>query len=386
MTMFIHKIRHIIDFFDNRGLDSLFLACISSLLIIGLVMVASSTADFAEAKFSNPLFFFNKQVIFILLGLFVLYVISHIKIDFYYDYGPLFLLLSLLISLSVHIPGLGVTVNGATRWIDLGFFTLQVSEVSRLFFFIWLSGYIVRNDFNKDYIKLFMFLALLMIIIVFQRDFGSMILLFTAFIIFSFLLNIKLINLFKVIIVSIIPIILLIILYPYRVKRMLAFVNPWSDPQGSGYQIIASQIALSSGGFFGQGLGSSMQKLFYLPEQYNDFILAIIGEELGFIFLIFLLLLYLILFSRIFIFYKKTQKISEFSSNIVLSIILLMLIQTVIHILVNIGLFPTKGMGLPFISYGGTNLLLMFSYIGLLIRIQIENKQSHSQAVHRVLK
>ena len=386
MTMFIHKIRHIIDFFDNRGLDSLFLACISSLLIIGLVMVASSTADFAEAKFSNPLFFFNKQVIFILLGLFVLYVISHIKIDFYYDYGPLFLLLSLLISLSVHIPGLGVTVNGATRWIDLGFFTLQVSEVSRLFFFIWLSGYIVRNDFNKDYIKLFMFLALLMIIIVFQRDFGSMILLFTAFIIFSFLLNIKLINLFKVIIVSIIPIILLIILYPYRVKRMLAFVNPWSDPQGSGYQIIASQIALSSGGFFGQGLGSSMQKLFYLPEQYNDFILAIIGEELGFIFLIFLLLLYLILFSRIFIFYKKTQKISEFSSNIVLSIILLMLIQTVIHILVNIGLFPTKGMGLPFISYGGTNLLLMFSYIGLLIRIQIENKQSHSQAVHRVFK
>jgi len=384
--MLIQKVREIIDFFDNRGLDSLFLACISSLIIIGLVMVASSTADFAATKFNNPLFFFNKQLIFILLGLVVLYVISHIKIDFYYDYGQLFLLISLLISLSVHIPGLGVTVNGATRWIDLGFFTLQVSEISRLFFFIWLSGYIVRNDFNKDYIKLFMFLALLMIIIVFQRDFGSMIVLFTSFIIFSYLLNIRLVNLFKVILASIIPIVLLIILYPYRVKRMIAFMNPWSDPQGSGYQIIASQIALSSGGFFGQGLGSSMQKLFYLPEQYNDFILAIIGEELGFIFLIFLLLLYLILFSRIYIFYKKTQKVSEFSSNLVLSIILLMLIQTIIHILVNVGLFPTKGMGLPFISYGGTNLLLMFTYIGLLIRIQIENKQSHSQAVHRVFK
>ena len=380
--MLIQRVREIIDFFDNRGLDSLFLACISSLIIIGLVMVASSTADFAATKFNNPLFFFNKQLIFILLGLVVLYVISHIKIDFYYDYGQLFLLISLLISLSVHIPGLGVTVNGATRWIDLGFFTLQVSEISRLFFFIWLSGYIVRNDFNKDYIKLFMFLALLMIIIVFQRDFGSMIVLFTSFIIFSYLLNIRLVNLFKVILASIIPIFLLIILYPYRVKRMIAFMNPWSDPQGSGYQIIASQIALSSGGFFGQGLGSSMQKLFYLPEQYNDFILAIIGEELGFIFLIFLLLLYLILFSRIYIFYKKTQKVSEFSSNLVLSIILLMLIQTIIHILVNVGLFPTKGMGLPFISYGGTNLLLMFTYIGILIRIQIENKQSHSQAVH----
>ena len=381
--MFLQKIRDIIDFFDNRGLDSLFLACVSSLIIVGLVMVTSSTADFAATKFSNPLFFFKKQLIFIVLGLFILYIISHIKINLYYDYGQLFLLVSFVISLLVHLPGIGVTVNGATRWINFGFFTLQVSEISRLFFFIWLSGYVVRNDFNKDYLKLFMFLAILMIIIVFQRDFGSMILLFSTFLIFSFLLNVKLINIFKVISISIIPIILLIILYPYRVKRLLAFVNPWSDPQGSGYQIIASQIALSSGGFFGQGLGSSMQKLFYLPEQYNDFILAIIGEELGFIFLIFLLLLYLILFSRILIFYKKTSQISEFSSNLILSIVLLMMIQTIIHILVNIGLFPTKGMGLPFISYGGTNLLLMFTYIGILIRIQIENKQSHSQAVHR---
>ena len=384
--MFIQKIREIIDFFDNRGLDSLFLACISSLIIIGLVMVASSTADFAATKFSNPLFFLKKQLIFILLGFVVLYVLSHIKIDFYYDYGQLFLLLAFFISLLVHIPGLGVTVNGATRWINFGFFTLQVSEISRLFFFIWLSGYIVRHDFNKDYFKLFMFLTLLMIIIVFQRDFGSMILLFISFLIFSFLLNIKFINLFKVISLSIIPIVLLILLYPYRVQRLLAFVNPWSDPQGSGYQIIASQIALSSGGYFGQGLGSSMQKLFYLPEQYNDFILAIIGEELGFIFLFFLILLYVILFSRIIIFYKKTREISEFSSNLILSIVLLMMIQTIIHILVNIGLFPTKGMGLPFISYGGTNLLLMFTYIGLLIRIQIENKQSHSQAIHRGFK
>ena len=187
-------------------------------------------------------------------------------------------------------------------------------------------------------------------------------------------------NLIKILSISVLPIFLLIFLYPYRVQRLLAFIDPWSDPQGSGYQIIASQIALSSGGLFGQGLGSSTQKLFYLPEQYNDFILAIIGEELGFIFLVILLVLYFLLFSRIFIFYKKTSKISEFSSNVILSIVLLMLIQTMIHVLVNIGLFPTKGMGLPFISYGGTNLLLMFTYIGILIRIQIENKQTYSQA------
>jgi cell division protein FtsW len=382
----MEKLKNIINFFDNRGLDSLFLACVTSLIIIGLVMVTSSTVDFAATKFSNPLFFFKKQLIFIILGLVVLYVITHIKTNFYYDYGKYFLLLSLIISLLVHIPGLGVTINGATRWINLGFFTLQVSEVSRLFFFIWLSGYISRNDFNKNYLKIFLFLSILMLAIVSQRDFGSMILLFVAFIIFSFLSHVKIIHLLKVVLLAIIPILLLIIMYPYRIQRLLAFISPWDDPQGSGYQIIASQIALSSGGYFGQGLGSSMQKLFYLPEQYNDFILAIIGEELGFIFLIFILLLYVIIFWRIIIFYKITSNVSKFSSNLILGIILLMMIQTVIHVLVNIGLFPTKGMGLPFISYGGTNLLLMFTYIGILIRIQIENKQSHSQAVHRSIE
>ena len=384
--MFMEKLKNIINFFDNRGLDSLFLACVTGLIIIGLVMVTSSTVDFAAAKFSNPLFFFKKQLIFIILGLVVLYVITHIKTNFYYDYGKYFLLLSLILSLLVHIPGLGVTINGATRWINLGFFTLQVSEVSRFFFFIWLSGYIVRNDFNKNYLKIFLFLSILMLAIVSQRDFGSMILLFVAFIIFSFLSYVKFTHLLKVVLLAIIPILLLIIMYPYRIQRLLAFISPWDDPQGSGYQIIASQIALSSGGYFGQGLGSSMQKLFYLPEQYNDFILAIIGEELGFVFLIFILLLYVIIFWRIIIFYNITSNISKFSSNLILGIILLIMIQTIIHVLVNIGLFPTKGMGLPFISYGGTNLLLMFTYIGILIRIQIENKQSHSQAVHRSIE
>ncbi len=379
--MLVNRIRNIIEFFDSRGLDLLFLACVTSLILIGLIMVASSTVDFAAAKFSNPLFFLKKHFIFIILGLLVLSIVARIKVKFYYDYGQYFLLLAIILSLLVHIPGLGTTINGATRWIDLGFFTLQISEISRLFFFLWLSGYITRNDFDKNYLKVFVFLSILMLVIVSQRDFGSMILLFLAFITFSFLSNLRIMNLIKILSISVLPIFLLIFLYPYRVQRLLAFIDPWSDPQGSGYQIIASQIALSSGGLFGQGLGSSTQKLFYLPEQYNDFILAIIGEELGFIFLVILLVLYFLFFSRIFIFYNKTSKISQFSSNIILSIVLLMFIQTMIHILVNIGLFPTKGMGLPFISYGGTNLLLMFTYIGILIRIQIENKQIFSQAV-----
>ena len=179
--MFANKIRNVIDFFDNRGLDSLFLSCVISLILIGLVMVASSTVDFAAAKFSNPLFFLKKHLIFILLGLMVLYIVARVKMKFYYDYGQYFLIFSVILSLIVHIPGLGLTINGATRWINFGFFTLQISEISRLFFFIWLSGYITRNEFDKNYLKIFILLSILMSVIVFQRDFGSMILLFPYF-------------------------------------------------------------------------------------------------------------------------------------------------------------------------------------------------------------
>ena len=148
--MLASKIKKLLNSFDNRGLDSLFIACVTSLILIGLVMVASSTIDFAAAKFSNPLFFLKKHLIFIFLGVLVLYIVARIKMKFYFDYGQYFLIASIILSLLVHIPGLGLTINGATRWINLGFFTLQISEVSRLFFFIWLSGYITRNNFDKN--------------------------------------------------------------------------------------------------------------------------------------------------------------------------------------------------------------------------------------------
>ena len=227
--MLANKIRNIIEFFDNRGLDSLFLACITSLILIGLIMVTSSTVDFAAAKFSNPLFFLKKHFIFIILGLLVLSIVARIKVKFYYDYGQYFLILAIILSLLVHVPGLGKTVNGATRWIDLGFFTLQISEISRLFFFLWLSGYITRNDFDKNYLKVFIYLSILMLVIVSQRDFGSMILLFLVFIAFSFLSNLRIMNLIKILSISVLPIFLLIFLYPYRVQRLWAFIDPWSD-------------------------------------------------------------------------------------------------------------------------------------------------------------
>ena len=167
-------------------------------------------------------------------------------------------------------------------------------------------------------------------------------------------------------------------------RRITSFLNPWDDPTGSGYQLMNSLLAFGKGGFFGLGLGSSVQKLFYLPESYNDFIFALIAEELGLVFTILIVVLFYIIFLRIF---KLARKCLEnklyFASNLSFMIGLLITIQAIIHIMVNIGMLPTKGMGLPFISYGGTNLLVMFICIGLLFRIQIENRQKISQGVQR---
>jgi len=164
----------------------------------------------------------------------------------------------------------------------------------------------------------------------------------------------------------------------------MSFIDPWQDSSGAGYQLIASELAFSSGGLFGLGLGSSIQKLNYLPEAYNDFIFAVIAEELGLLFVILVILTYIIMIMRIFILaHKSADNGLLFGSFLANMIGLLITFQVIIHMMVNIGLAPTKGMGLPLISYGGTNLLCIFMCIGILIRIQIENKQKISQAVQR---
>ena len=221
-------------------------------------------------------------------------------------------------------------------------------------------------------------------IILFQKDLGSAFLLVITFFSLSFVvgLNIKkILGYAGVVFIALIP---LIYFQPYRLKRLLAFQDPWADPSGGGFQLIASLLAFGKGGIFGLGLGSSVQKLFYLPESYNDFIFALIAEELGLLFSLLIIFLFSIVIIRIFYLANKSSTNDLiFGSNLAHVIGFLITYQTLIHIMVNIGLVPTKGMGLPFISYGGTNLLVMFICIGILIRIQIENRQKISQAVQR---
>ena len=210
------------------------------------------------------------------------------------------------------------------------------------------------------------------------------ILLITSFFALMLIIGLHIRTFFSYFFLAVLSILPLIIFQPYRMRRITSFLNPWDDPTGSGYQLMNSLLAFGKGGFFGLGLGSSVQKLFYLPESYNDFIFALIAEELGLVFTILIVVLFYIIFLRIF---KLARKCLEnklyFASNLSFMIGLLITIQAIIHIMVNIGMLPTKGMGLPFISYGGTNLLVMFICIGLLFRIQIENRQKISQGVQR---
>ena len=382
--MLIDYIKKRILISESRDIDHTLILSFAVLTAIGFVMVTSATLDYSYQKTSNPFFFIFKHSIFLILGLILMSIISRIKLSFYNDYGKLLLLLSFVLSIIIFLPGLGREVNGAKRWLDLGFITIQVAELSRLFLMIWVCSYITRNDINDAFNKCLFMVATLSLIIIFQRDLGSIILLITTFFSLMLIAGLHLKKFFIYIFIAILGILPLIIFQPYRLKRIISFLNPWDDPTGSGFQLIQSLLAFGKGGLFGLGLGSSVQKLFYLPESYNDFIFALVAEELGLLFSLLIIVIFFIIFLRIFrLANKSRQNGLFFASNLTYMIGFLIIFQAIIHIMVNIGLAPTKGMGLPFISYGGTNLLVMFMCVGLLIRIQIENRQKISQGVQR---
>ena len=367
---------------ESWAIDQTLILGVVILCSIGLVMVSSATLDYSYEKTGSSFHFIARHSIYMIIGLVSASILSRIKLDFFNDYSKYFLIMSFALSLIVFLPGLGREINGATRWLNLGFITLQVTEISRLFILIWICSYLSRNDIDQAFNKCLLMVIILSMILIFQKDLGSIILLLSSFFALSLILGLSLKKFFIYFITACIAIIPLIIFQPYRLARMISFLDPWSDPSGTGYQLMHSLLAFGKGGFFGLGLGSSVQKLFYLPESYNDFIFALIAEELGLIFTLLIIIVFYVIFLRIFSLAKKSFTNNlNFAGNLSYMIGFLITFQAIIHIMVNIGLFPTKGMGLPFISYGGTNLLVMFICFGILIRIHIENRKRVSQGV-----
>ena len=360
------------------GLDLPLLFAVAALLGIGLVMVASASMDLASRNFGEPFYFFHRQVLFAFLGLLAGLVFWWVPLRRWETAGPLLLVLILLLLVVVLIPGVGRTVNGATRWIPLGVFNLQVSEPVKLLVVLYMSGYIVRHYSNLrlhfvGFVRPLVALGLGTVLLLLQPDFGGAVIMLAIGMGMLFLAGAKLWQFAALGATIALAMSLMALATPYRVARLTAFLDPWQDPFATGFQLTQSLIAIGSGSWLGAGLGGSVQKLFYLPEAHNDFLFAVFAEEFGFAGVVVLVALFTLLVWRCFVIALRAERGGHaFGSHVAFGIGIWIGLQAAINLGVNMGVLPTKGLTLPFLSYGGSSLIVTLAAMGLLSRVQWE--------------
>jgi len=370
-----------------EGMDGVLILLVLSLLGIGLVMVASASISIADSKTSTPFFYLYRQLIAAGLGLMAAMIIFKIRLVYWEKTGMILLALSFAMVILVLIPGIGKTVNGSTRWIPVGILNLQVSEIVKLFLMIYVAGYLVRHGEQVrsslwGFLKPMVMIGLVCMFLLLEPDFGASVVIIMTVLGMTFLAGVRFTQFLAVITLFGSAATLLVVTSPYRLQRLTAFVNPWADPFDSGFQLTQSLIAIGSGGWTGAGLGSSVQKLFYLPEAYTDFLFAVLAEELGLIGVIVVIGLYTALVFRAFMIARKAESCgNQFASYLSYGIGIWLGLQAFINIGVNMGVLPTKGLTLPLMSYGGSSLIVVSASIGLLLRISYEC--SNGQAMTR---
>lgn len=344
-----------------------------TLISIGVVMTYSSSAVFAEQRFHQATYFLWRQLLAISSGTFIFFVCYSLQPDFLKRHSRLFIGLAILLLTLVFVPGIGHAAGGARRWIRIPFLTFQPVEYAKLALCIYLADYLSRkrDAIVEGSLRVFVSPLVLLLglsaLIVAQPDLGSCAFLLLLSGILFFLSGVRPRYLMMVAISAVGVLVFLIVGTPYRMSRIAAYLDPWKDPQGSGFQIIQSFMAFGLGGEKGVGLGQSTQKLFYLPQAHTDFIFSIIGEELGLIGAVFVLALYALFF---FLGNRVTRRCQDpFLRLLSYSLVLHVTLQALMNLLVTTGLIPTKGLPLPFISYGGTALVFHMASVGLLVAI-----------------
>lgn len=333
-------------------------------------MIYSSSYVWAEYKFSNKYHYIIYQTIFLLISLIISKFIVNLDLNILKKNINKILLIGLILLVLVIIPGIGVIRNGSRSWFSLGPFSFQPSELMKLILIIYTSKYLEKyhhkiNNIKSNLLPIFLVLLVIILLIMLEPDFGSsmIVILSVLSLIFSSGLKYKYFGYLGII--GLIGITIIIVIAPYRLARIMSFINPWSDPLGSGYQIIQSLYAVGPGGLFGHGLFSSIQKYFYLPEPQTDFIFAIFCEELGFILAAIVIALFIFLYINIFKVSSKEHDI--FKKFLVFGIGSSLIIQTILNLSVVVGLVPVTGVTLPFFSYGGSSLLTTVVEISLII-------------------
>ncbi len=368
----------------NKGWDMVLLYVTLALLGLGLVMVMSASIPIAEKQLGRPFAFFQKQAVYVMIGLFAAYVVSRIPVRQWQNAGPILLLLGFILLVAVLIPGVGKEVNGSMRWLPLGFINLQVSELVKLIVFIYLAGYLVRRGDEiratiRGFLKPMLVLTLTSVLLLLEPDFGATAVMLATALGMMYMSGVGLLKFAALIVTTVAAMGLLALVSPYRVARILSFMNPWDDPYNSGFQLTQSLIAFGRGEWFGVGLGGSIQKLFYLPETHTDFLYAILAEELGLVGAIIVILLFAILVWRAFLIGAMAEREQQFfSAYLAYGIGIWIGLQAFINIGVNMGVLPTKGLTLPLMSYGGSSVVVTLLALGLLMRIGFE-AQNHDK-------
>ncbi|MCF6765463.1 putative lipid II flippase FtsW [Thiotrichales bacterium 19S3-7] len=350
------------------------------LLAFGWVMVTSASLVEAQHDYHNAFYFSIRQGIYVILGLAAMAVALFVPTDNYEKLGGIWIIISLILLIAVLIPGIGHVVNGSRRWIPLGFTNIQVSEVVKLCGIMYFSSYIVRHgryarEAFYGVVKPLALLAILAFFLLLEPDFGASVVLFTIIFGIMFMGGVKLRWFIILAVIGALLAIILVLKSPYRLERVTGFLHPWENQYGSGYQLTQALIAFGRGGWFGLGLGNSVQKLFYLPEAHTDFIVSIIAEEFGAFGVFALMGVYsIVIVIGIKIARAAISLNREFESYVSYGIVFWLAFQVLVNIGVNTGILPTKGLTLPLISYGGSSLLIMCYALGILLRIDFENK------------
>ncbi|KJJ85804.1 Cell division protein FtsW [Candidatus Omnitrophus magneticus] len=355
----------------NKDVKIVFLiVCI--LVMIGIIMIYSSSAVYAYNFFGDSMYLVKRHLIFLAIGVLAAILCMYFPVGFFRDNARLILLATLLLLILVLIPGIGSSSGGARRWIRIAGLGIQPSEIAKFAIIIYMADFTSRKrylvpDFKYGFLPPVVIIGITSALILLEPDMGTSVT--VAFIGFVILLvsDIKRKYITTIFTMAFPIMIAAIIAAPYRLKRVLAFLNPWEDPDGKGFQLIQSFIALGSGGIFGVGLGASKQKLFYLPQAHTDFIYSIIGEEMGFLGACAVLFLFIAL---VWYCQKLVVKITDpFRSKCILGINVMFAFEAMVNMGVSVGIFPTKGMPLPFVSCGGSSLVVHMACVGILLNM-----------------
>lgn len=374
---------------EQGTIDPLLSFSAIGLLVIGFVAMSSASIEFAAERYGDPFFHSYRYLFHLGLSLFGALVVYRIPMAFWERTGWFWLMSAFVLLAIVLVPGIGREVNGSRRWLALGPLTLQGSEVAKVCIILYLAGYLVRRQEEvreewKGFIKPMVVLFAVTILLMLEPDFGATVVTLCTAFGMIFLAGVRLWQFSLVIMAALAALVILVVSEPYRLKRLTAYTDPWADQFDTGYQLTQSLIAFGRGEWLGVGLGNSIQKMFYLPESHTDFVFAIFAEEFGFVGAIFLIALFCLLIARILLIARRAERQQQmFSAFVAYGIALMISGQVFINIGVNIALLPTKGLTLPFLSYGGSSLIVCCALLAMVFRINQELDSSKVTVVEK---